>query len=87
MLTALILVCSLNSFPDPGACTQQNAMHMLRVPATFASPITCLLHGQAYLADTSIARDLAAGEIVKVICTPTRSLQFGALRQEQQPER
>lgn len=87
MLTALILVCSLKSFSDPGACTQQNAVHMLRVPSTFASPITCMLHGQAYLADTSIARDLAADEVVRVICAPTRSLQFGALREERQPGR
>jgi len=30
----------------------------MKVPATFASPVTCFMQGQAYLADTSIGRDL-----------------------------
>jgi hypothetical protein len=68
MMTALILVCSLAALPDLGACTRENALHVLHVPATFQSPVTCLMHGQAYLAQTSIGQSLDKGEAVKVIC-------------------
>jgi len=69
MLTALILVCSLASVPDLAACTADNALEVIRNPETFVSPITCFVHGQAYLADTAIGRDLSENEAVKVICT------------------
>ena len=68
MLTALILVCSLTAIPDLGDCTRDNALDVVRVPATFASPVTCFMHGQAYVADSAIGRNLAQGEAVKVIC-------------------
>jgi hypothetical protein len=68
MLTALVLVCSLASVPDLGDCTRDDALDVLQVPATFASPVTCFMHGQAYVADTSIGRDLAPNEAVKVVC-------------------
>ncbi len=68
MLTALILVCSLASMPDLADCTRDNARDVLHVPATFASPVTCFMHAQAYVADTAIGRDLAADEAVKVVC-------------------
>jgi hypothetical protein len=73
MLTALVLVCSLASVSDLSACTRDNALEVLRVPATFASPVTCLMHGQAYLADTSIGRDLAQNEAVKIICVRSKA--------------
>ena len=38
----------------------------------FASPVTCLMHGQAYLANSALGRDLNQGETVKVICKPNR---------------
>ncbi len=68
MLTALILVCSLAVTSDLGDCTRDNALDVMYVPATFASPVTCFLHGQAYVADSSIGRGLAPNEAVKVIC-------------------
>jgi poly(3-hydroxybutyrate) depolymerase len=68
MLTALILICSLSSVADSAACTEQNALQVLRSPATFASPVACLMHGQAYVANSAIGRDLNEGETVKVIC-------------------
>jgi len=77
MLTALILVCSLASVPDIAACTRNNAVQVMYVPATFANPVTCLMHGQAYLAETTIGRELAKDEVVKVICS--RSAQADAL--------
>jgi hypothetical protein len=72
MLSALILICSLTSVSDIGACTQDNALEVLRHPETFASPVTCLMHGQAYLANTAMGRDLNANEVVKVICVPSK---------------
>jgi hypothetical protein len=67
MLTALILVCSLASVPDLGDCTRDNALDVVYVPATFANP-TCFMHGQAYLADSEMGRNLARKEAVKVVC-------------------
>jgi hypothetical protein len=78
MLTALILVCSLASVPDLAACTRDNALHVMRVPEAFANPITCLMHGQAYLAETEIGRELTANEAVKVVCTRSRAAQLPA---------
>jgi len=69
MLTALILVCSLASVPDLADCTRDNAVQVMYVPAAFANPVTCFMHGQAYLAETTIGRDLAENEAVKVICS------------------
>jgi hypothetical protein len=68
MLIALILVCSLATVSDLGDCTRDSALDVVYVPATFASPVTCLMHGQAYVADSSIGRDLAQNEAVKVVC-------------------
>ena len=86
MLTALILVCSLASVPDLAACNRDSALEMVRVPATFANPVTCLMHGQAYLAATSIGRELAENEAVKVVCVRSRSAEFGTT-QAQPPDR
>jgi hypothetical protein len=77
MLTALILVCSLASVPDLASCTRDSALEMVQVPATFVNPVTCLMHGQAYLAATSIGRDLAENEAVKVVCVRARSAEVG----------
>ena len=73
MLTALILICSLSSGSDAAACTEQNAVQVLRSPETFAGPrVACLMHGEAYLANSAIGRDLNEGETVKVICKRNR---------------
>jgi len=68
MLTALVLICSLAVTPDLSACTRDNALDVLLVPATFTSPVTCFMQGQAYLAGTSMGRELAQNEAVKVVC-------------------
>ena len=65
MLTALILVCSLATVSND--CTRDNALDVVYVPAMFASPVTCMMQAQAYLADSSIGRDLQ-NEAIKVIC-------------------
>jgi hypothetical protein len=73
MLTALILVCSLASVPDLAACTEQNARVVLRDPETFTVPSSCLMHGQAYLAESAIGRELGENEAVKVLCLRSRT--------------
>jgi len=70
MLTALVLICSAAVTPDVRDCTHANARAVMRVPAKFGNPTTCFMHGQAYLAETSIAKELGDGEQVKVVCTP-----------------
>jgi hypothetical protein len=74
MLTALILICSLSTTPDLAACTQANAVDVMQVPVEFGSPATCFMHGQAYLAETSLGRDLADNERVKVVCVRSRTV-------------
>ncbi len=68
MLTAMILVCSLAVTPDLAACSQSNAVHTMYVPEQFANPVTCFMHGQAYLAETSIGQDIGQDERVKIVC-------------------
>jgi hypothetical protein len=62
VLTALILICVAGA----ADCTRTDAATVIRVPEQFASPIACLLHGQAYLAETALAADLR--ERVKIVC-------------------
>ena len=65
MLTAVILVCSLATVSN---LTRDNALDVVYVPTTFASPVPCLMRAQAYVADSSIGRDRQQNEGVKVIC-------------------
>jgi hypothetical protein len=73
VLTALILICSAAVTPDVGECTRKNATAEMRVPAEFGNPITCLMHAQAYLAETSIGQDLSSNDRVKIICVRTET--------------
>jgi hypothetical protein len=74
MLTALILICSLaTAAPDLADCTRDNALDVVYVPATFATPANCLMHGQAYLAGSEMGRNLARNEAVKVVCVRSPS--------------
>jgi hypothetical protein len=73
MLTALILICSVTLIPDLQNCSRENATTVMRAPARFASPATCFLHGQAYLAETSIGQQLSSNDRVKVVCEARRS--------------
>jgi hypothetical protein len=74
VLTALILICSVTTTPDPQGCSRSNAATVMRVPAEFGNPATCFMHAQAYLAGTSIGRDLDASDLVKLICVRSESL-------------
>jgi len=68
MLTALILVCSLTTVSNLGDCTRDTALDVVYVPATFTNSVACLMQAQAYVADSSIGRDLQRDEGVKVMC-------------------
>ena len=52
----------------------------MRVPAEFGNPITCLMHAQAYLAETSIGQDLSSNDRVKIICVRTETAAASMLR-------
>jgi hypothetical protein len=66
MLTALILVCTLATISND--CTRDNALDVVYVPATFDSPAACMMRAQAYVANSSIGRDLPQNKAFKVIC-------------------
>ena len=68
MLAALVLICSVAITPDLRDCSRANATAVMRVPADFGNPVTCFMHGQAYLAQTSIGEELGEDERVKVVC-------------------
>ena len=83
MLTALVLVCSLAATPDLATCNRDNAVDVMRVPEQFASPVTCAMNGQAYLAQTAIGRSLSNKEAVKVICLPSTTVDAVQIRSVQ----
>lgn len=74
MLTALILICSAAATPDIRDCSRDNATAVMRVPANFGNPVTCFMHGQAYLAETSIGRTLEENDLVRVVCAPAQTV-------------
>ncbi len=80
MLTALILVCSLAATPDLSSCTRANAIDIVRVPDQFGNPASCFMRGQAYLADTSVGRDLTGDERLKVVCSPSTRVDVTHVR-------
>lgn len=40
----------------------------MRTPEEYASPTTCMLHGQAYVAETAVGRSLGEEDRVKIVC-------------------
>ncbi len=80
MLSALVLICSVALAPDLRDCTRSNATAVMRVPAEFANPVTCLMHGQAYLAQTSVGQELGDDERVKVVCARTETIDASLRR-------
>jgi hypothetical protein len=74
MLTALVLICSVAVTPDLRDCTRDNALDVMRTPIEHANPATCFLHGQAFLAETSIAQDLSETDRIKIVCARSGSL-------------
>jgi hypothetical protein len=74
VLTALILVCSIAVTPDLRDCTRDNATAVMRAPAEFGNPLTCFMHGQAYLAGTAIGQELGADDRVKIVCARSQTV-------------
>ena len=74
MLTALVLICSVAVTPDLRDCSRNNAITVMRVPAEFGSPATCFMHGQAYLAGTSIGQELGDNDRIKIVCTRSETI-------------
>jgi hypothetical protein len=68
MLTALVLICSVSVTPDLTDCTRENAIDVMRTPVETANPATCFLHGQAFVAQTSIGQDLRETDRIKIVC-------------------
>jgi hypothetical protein len=68
LFTTLVLICSLTITPDLRECNRNNAVHVVQVPEQYTMPASCFLHGQAYVAGTSIGQQLAENESVKVLC-------------------
>jgi hypothetical protein len=77
MLTALVLICSMAAPPDLRDCSRANATAVMRVPAEFGNPATCFMHGQAYLAETSIGQELGESDRVKVVCARSETVGIG----------
>ena len=73
MLTALVLICSVSVTPDLRDCTRENAIDVMRTPVETANPATCFLHGQAFVAQTSIAQDLGETDRIKIVCARSTS--------------
>jgi hypothetical protein len=85
MLTALVLICSMATTPDLATCSSDNAQSVMRVPQDFSNPATCLMLGQAYVAQTELGQELGADERVKIVCAPAQraaSLVRGRTRAE-----
>lgn len=78
MLTALVLICSAAVAADAGDCTRSNANTVVRVPAEFGNPATCFMHAQAYLAGSSVGRDLDPNERVRIVCVRVETLKASA---------
>ena len=74
MLTALVLICSITATPNLADCNRGNASAVMRVPADFGNPATCFMHGQAYLANTTIGQDMAETERVKLVCARSETV-------------
>lgn len=68
VLTALVLICSILDAPDPRDCTRDNAIAVMRIPGEFGNPATCFMHGQSFLAGTSLGQDLDQTQWVRVLC-------------------
>lgn len=80
MLTALLLICSAAVTPDLGECSRDNATAVMRLPIEFFNPATCFMHGQAYLANTSIGQELTDKDRVKIVCARIETINVSVLQ-------
>ena len=80
MLTALVLICSLAVTPDIRHCTRENATSVMLLTVQSGNPATCFMHGQAYLAQTSIGEELGANDRVKIVCVRSETVDASVPR-------
>ena len=73
-MTALVLICSAALATNLGACTPENATMVMRVPFECATPATCFMNAQAYLAQTSVGRELDGDDRIKIVCVQSSSI-------------
>jgi hypothetical protein len=78
MLIAMILICSTVVTSDARDCTRDNATVVMRLPIEFGNPVTCFMHGQAYLAETSIGQSLGNDDMVRIVCRPAETINASA---------
>jgi len=74
MLIALVLICSTAVTPDLRDCTRDNAVTVMLLPVQSGNPATCFMHGQAYLAQTSIGQDIGVDDRVKIVCVRSETV-------------
>ena len=79
MLTAVVLICSIAVTADLQHCTRENATAVMRLPIEFGHPSTCFVQGQAFLAQTSIARELSEDDRVKIVCVRKEAIDASIL--------
>jgi hypothetical protein len=80
MLTALVLICSTAITPDLQDCTRDNAAVVMLLPEQSGNPATCFMHGQAYLAQTSIGERRGANDRVKIVCVRSETVDASVPR-------
>jgi hypothetical protein len=80
MLTALVLICSTAITPALRDCTRDNAAAVMLLTVQSGNPATCFMHGQAYLAQTSISEELGANERVKIVCVRSETVDASVTR-------
>jgi hypothetical protein len=68
MFQILVLICAVGV--APADCQRDTAIDVIRGPVA-ANEVTCGLHGQAYVAQTALGRDLE-GAYVKIQCARTK---------------
>ncbi len=64
----VVLVCSIAVTADLRDCDAGNARIVMRVPEAYTNPVTCAMHGQAYLAETAVGRALGPEDRLKIVC-------------------
>jgi hypothetical protein len=69
------LICSILATPDLRDCDETTARVVMLVPEAFTSPVTCAMHGQAYVAGTAIGQNLAESDRIKIVCRPRQPAQ------------
>lgn len=62
---AVILVCAAAVTPAPADCRRDTAIDVLVLDDLDRTPIACLMHGEAYIAQTGL---VAEGFFLKVTC-------------------